>query len=337
MTKSLQPLLGKTISPLETKLASKEKEYNIKADSKTKACAEFLNESTQQNSHSKYVHMSPLKRMQTIKMHSKSSLTSTTEYNEHGLIFTGEKMSVETGSGAKGIKPAVDMSKGSPFRFINKLIQNPHSEEFCYLKPRGPYDLRIVKHDHKDSRNYFTMSKRGVTHFYNGATEFTPLEQWEREYFLFVEIKQIKFFRQFQIWKIFYFWNKFIRKLKNDKCRKFLKENLYMLNPHLRPSLTELQVHCFQLSQMSLFPLDDMQLEEVETMSLNNFVQKRVNQIEVVEATLHSKLETIRSIVAKSCKDDCETFLITNGFKASNDKGTEKKVSHAENAAKRTK
>ena len=46
------------------------------------------------------------------------------------------------------------------------------------------------------------MSRAGVTHFYQTETDFTSLDQWEREYFLFTKMMEIPFFRRFRMWKV---------------------------------------------------------------------------------------------------------------------------------------
>jgi hypothetical protein len=76
----------------------------------------------------------------------------------------------------------------SPFSFIDKVIESPYTEEFVYLNPRGAYDLEIIKHDNIDPENYYTMSRAGVTQFYYTDTDFTSLDQWEREYFLYTKV-----------------------------------------------------------------------------------------------------------------------------------------------------
>eukprot|EP00954_Amorphochlora_amoebiformis_P027256 1384336-Amorphochlora_amoeboformis.AAC.2 len=237
----------------------------------------------------------------------------------------------------------------NPFQFIKKLQREESSDEFVYLQPRGPYDLRVVKHDKVDQTNYFTMSRRGVTHFYHGATDFISLEQWQREYHLFTKLKDITFFKRFQLWKVFYFWNKFLRKRKNDKCRRFLRDNLYMLNPRLRPSLTKLQLLCFEISRTSLFSIDDMRPpDSIQTQTLSNFLQQQENLFDTVDQFLEAKHQEVRRIVANACQNDLHTFLVENGFKHEQkdvryEEGKlksirpQEKTSHAEHAAKRTK
>jgi hypothetical protein len=92
----------------------------------------------------------------------------------------------------------------SPFSFIDKVIENPFTEEFVYLRSAdGPYDLEIVSHSQIDRNDYHTMSRAGVTHFYKGDTEFTALDQWEREYFLHTRMMEVNFFKKFRAWKAY--------------------------------------------------------------------------------------------------------------------------------------
>eukprot|EP00976_Prorocentrum_cordatum_P087605 1186973-Prorocentrum_minimum.AAC.2 len=80
------------------------------------------------------------------------------------------------------------------YNFLLSLRRHPYSLEFVYLRRfereaaagmSDPYDLEIVPHSEIKESNFYTMSTTGVTHNYNGAVEFTPLDQWEREYHLY--------------------------------------------------------------------------------------------------------------------------------------------------------
>ena len=69
------------------------------------------------------------------------------------------------------------------------------------------YDLDIVHHDEINPNDYFTLSYSGITHFMNdpsmkqgnatSSSEFTQLDQFEREHYLFSQICKLKFFQQF--------------------------------------------------------------------------------------------------------------------------------------------
>ena len=47
------------------------------------------------------------------------------------------------------------------------------------------------------------MSGKGVTHFCDGETNFHSLEGFERDYFLFSKLMNLRLFRQFRLWKAF--------------------------------------------------------------------------------------------------------------------------------------
>ena len=79
------------------------------------------------------------------------------------------------------------------YSFLNLLRQHLDSLEFIYLAPSlvaanaeqcNPYDLDIVSHAEVNPRDFYTMSSAGVTHFVDGSADFTPLDQFEREYHL---------------------------------------------------------------------------------------------------------------------------------------------------------
>ena len=64
------------------------------------------------------------------------------------------------------------------------------------------YDLKIVPLDQIDKNHYFTISKEGITQFWNKASTFTSLSQWDREYKLYHKIANIQFFRLYKRWKV---------------------------------------------------------------------------------------------------------------------------------------
>ena len=227
----------------------------------------------------------------------------------------------------------------SPFSFIDKVIESPYTEEFVYLNPRGAYDLEIVKHDNIVSTNYYTMSRAGVTHFYHTDTDFTSLDQWEREYFLYTKMMEIPFFKKFRMWKAFYFWKVHIRRTKSDKCRKILDENLYILNPYLRDSLIQLRGLCVNAGKWTLFKVDPK-----NTLTLAEFREAQEIQKQVVVEMLEKLNQDVRAIVLEACDVDLREFLISNGFRKDAAKVDEmnnddypQKISHAEKAAIRTK
>ena len=68
--------------------------------------------------------------------------------------------------------------------------------------PNSVYDLEKVSQDDTDKNFYFTLSKEGITQYRNKVSTFTTIAQWEREFKLYHQISQIKFFKQYKRWKV---------------------------------------------------------------------------------------------------------------------------------------
>ncbi|GBG58670.1 hypothetical protein CBR_g71 [Chara braunii] len=105
----------------------------------------------------------------------------------------------------------------------------------------NPYDLEIVNHNEIDMSNFYTMSAAGVTHFAEASAEFTPLEQWEREYHLYNLISSLKTFRQYKMWKGFAMWKRFVRKKKTRHCCIMLGKHLFFLNSIFQRALLHIR------------------------------------------------------------------------------------------------
>ena len=112
-----------------------------------------------------------------------------------------------------------DNPQQNPFNFI-QAVQEGTADflEFVYLIPRvcghgevNPYNLQIVSIDKLDRKDYFTLGISGVTHFRNGAAEFTPLDPWRREFRLHSKIQRIPFFKKYRAWKNYFVWRKRVR------------------------------------------------------------------------------------------------------------------------------
>ncbi len=64
------------------------------------------------------------------------------------------------------------------------------ADEFCYLQRCGqPYDFKVVEFDNKNAEEYMTISARGITHFVEGEGNFLTLDEWEREYTLYKQLR----------------------------------------------------------------------------------------------------------------------------------------------------
>ncbi len=61
-----------------------------------------------------------------------------------------------------------------------------------YLRPRGNiYVMRLISPAEMDPSNNYTLSREGVSHFSTSGCDFTPLEQFEREFNLYQRILHV--------------------------------------------------------------------------------------------------------------------------------------------------
>lgn len=96
-------------------------------------------------------------------------------------------------------------------RLIGVLRRYPNTEDFVYLRRSNrieteynPYALEVVPFAKTDQNDFCTLSARGITRYCGkGNTEFTSLDQWEREVQLFTALKQVKLFKLYKNWKQF--------------------------------------------------------------------------------------------------------------------------------------
>jgi hypothetical protein len=148
----------------------------------------------------------------------------------------------------------------NPLKAVQRLRQNPDSTEFVYMRPffvdestpLNPYHLEIVPHHDIDEKNFFTLSSFGVTHLLNGTPEFTELEQWKREHYLFNAISKIPVFRMFRVWKSYKVWRDSVRYGKMRKCGKALQKNLFWMDPTFQTALLEIRGMCMELKTHKL-------------------------------------------------------------------------------------
>ena len=189
------------------------------------------------------------------------------------------------------------------YSFLNMLRQHYDSLEFVYLAPLktnslayNPYDLEVVNHSDIDEDHFYTMSAAGVTHFIDGQAEFTPLDQWEREYNLYNQIITLDVFRQYKLWKGFATWKKCVRHKKTRHCKQMLERNLYILNPVFQKSLLKISNFCHQLSDLTLHDIDTTTLY-----ALDDFYEKQVTRRESARETLGNLFSSIVETVEDSC------------------------------------
>ena len=93
----------------------------------------------------------------------------------------------------------IDSEQGSVFS-DKEQTTSPLFDARNYIT--AVYDLKQVNLDQIDKTHYFTISKEGITQFYNKVSTFTSLAHWDREYKLYHKIANIQFFKLYKRWKV---------------------------------------------------------------------------------------------------------------------------------------
>jgi hypothetical protein len=232
----------------------------------------------------------------------------------------------ERGAEKDGVRLQTTQSTGSdldshlspeqnPWVVLEELRKRPESSEFRYMMPYrkdsstppNPYHLKVMPHEKCDKNEYFTLSLHGVTHFVGGRPEFTDLEQWKRERFLFDSVIQIPFFQRYRWWKAFKVWKIWVKYGKMEASRKFLQKNLLLANPTLLKMLHQLRVNCFGLFTIPLCSDAAEGMHTLEEFSRLQEVQ-RGHVLKHLEAFWLQTLANAKSTFEKVLNDIEEDF-----------------------------
>ncbi|KAJ3226918.1 Dynein heavy chain 6, axonemal [Clydaea vesicula] len=195
----------------------------------------------------------------------------------------------------------------TPFQFIEFLHKNPRSKEFAYGVPKmtssmdsfNPYNLRLIEFNEVEKKaGYYTISREGVTRFdYRGHGEFTPLNQWLREYKLFHSLLKIPFFARYRSWKCFVLWKKSVLRNKINLAKKSLAKNLFFVHPILREGILKIRSKCTDITLHHRL----LRVEQGKSYQLEEFINEQKEFVTTTVATLLKQWEKeIRAIVEKA-------------------------------------
>ncbi|XP_033099985.1 dynein heavy chain 6, axonemal-like [Anneissia japonica] len=196
---------------------------------------------------------------------------------------------------------------------ILQLVRDKPRLGFLYMTPAvpkssiqyHPYNLKIVTHKNTNPSDHYTISRKGVTHMRNSEAEFTDLDRWEQEYRYFMQLVKIPTFALFRKWKAFVTWKKNVRSRKIASCKKRLQENLFIVNPSLRPAVLNVREMCYRISDMGL-----CKVEKGRTYTLEHFTGAQFVQLNEVSGRLAEFRELVKEVVRSACR----TALLEAGF-----------------------
>ncbi|XP_060075174.1 dynein axonemal heavy chain 6-like [Ylistrum balloti] len=197
---------------------------------------------------------------------------------------------------------------------IIDIIKYDRGVGFMYLSPAVPktsvkyhyYNLRVVSHENINKADYCTISQQGAARMRSDdETEFVTLDRWEQEYHYFQKLIKIRTFALFRKWKAFNVWRKNVRTKRLKDCTKSLNENLFIVNPSLRPALLNVREMCHRISDMGL-----CKVEKGNTYTLTDFKDAQFKQLEEVAGRLTEFRELVKEVVRSACR----TALLEAGF-----------------------
>ena len=159
----------------------------------------------------------------------------------------------------------------------------------------------MVPHSAVNEESFFTVSSSGVTKFDSGKAEFTQLDQWQREYYLFNEILQIKCFKTYRFWKTWKIWKKFVRTTKVAASSKVLQKHLFTLNDVFQKAILRIRTDGSAIAdgedRLKLFSLEHHNVYKLE-----EFVVAQEEQAQSVMEVLKGFHGKALSSVTEACE-----------------------------------
>ncbi|XP_067839723.1 dynein axonemal heavy chain 6 [Heptranchias perlo] len=199
-----------------------------------------------------------------------------------------------------------------PLKIVSIIRKNKHLG-FLYMNYSAPkysikydfYNLSVVAYEDINTNDYYTISQHGVLHMRSEEIDFIELDRWEQEYLYHKKLIRIPVFSLFRKWKAFAVWRKNVRSKKINICRRELQDNLFIVNPSLRPALLNIRDMCYRIGDMAL-----CRINKRHTYTLEEF--KAVQFQELEEGS--ERLSQFRKIAQQTVKIACCTALLEAGF-----------------------
>ncbi|XP_072114311.1 dynein axonemal heavy chain 6 isoform X1 [Mobula birostris] len=199
-----------------------------------------------------------------------------------------------------------------PLKIISIIRKNKHLG-FLYMNYNAPknsikydfYNLSVVAYEDVNINDYYTISQDGILHMKSEGIDFIDLDRWEQEYLYHKKLTKIPVFALFRKWKAFTVWQKNVRSKKINSCRRTLQENLFIVNPSLRPALLNIRDMCYRISDMAL-----CKINKGHTYTLEEF--KSIQSQQLSEGS--EKLAQFRKIAQQTVKIACCTALLEAGY-----------------------
>ncbi|OWZ16518.1 Dynein heavy chain [Phytophthora megakarya] len=182
---------------------------------------------------------------------------------------------------------------------------------FFYLRrvDSNPYNLEVTNHTKINPKDYYTVSRLGITHFASDGVEFQQLQKFERENYIYSLLV-----KRFTIWK------QTVRTRKRIAAKSSLNNNLFILLPHLHDALLQLRRACLDIQEARLFDFEHPVglIEAASWTADSNNTPLQQNTYTLAEFSLRLKAQKIRvermvdhfiSDVEMTAKNASENYL----------------------------
>ena len=207
----------------------------------------------------------------------------------------------------------------TPLDFIACCDRDPEfANRFCYCYKEGDfYDFRIVpfeelnldkERDEFNKQEYMTVSASGIVHFnsINEAT-FLTIPEWEREKNLFQKLKQIKFFKQYFIWKSFSAWKTRMKSARIFKTSETLANELFILDQELSKPLLAIRSNALVISNMEI-----VKITSDIARNIDQFTSEQRDHRKKLKSELTRSCAGIKEKLEDSCEKSMKTFKEVN-------------------------
>ncbi|KAG7394156.1 hypothetical protein PHYBOEH_005589 [Phytophthora boehmeriae] len=210
-------------------------------------------------------------------------------------------------------------------------------DSFFYLRrvDSNPYNLEVTTHSYINPKNYYTVSRLGITHFSQDGVEFQPLEKFERENYIYSLLVKLPFFKKYRTWKRFTIWKRAVNARKRMNAFVSLNNSLFILLPHLHDALFQLRHACLDLQKVNLFDFEhptgvtdttvwaaDGQQQQQKTYTLSEFSLRLKAQKIRVERLVDQFISNSEMTAKTACENHLYSFLQNTGFNDIKSTGT---------------
>ncbi|KAL3669840.1 hypothetical protein V7S43_005217 [Phytophthora oleae] len=205
-------------------------------------------------------------------------------------------------------------------------------DSFFYLRrvDSNPYNLEVSTHSTINPKDYYTVSRLGITHFAPDSVEFQSLQTFERESYIYSLLVKLPFFKKYRIWKRFTIWKQEVNTRKRMNASMSLNNDLFILLPHLHEPLLQLRFACLDLQEANLFDFEhptgtaeaagwvagfnDIQQQQQKTYSLAEFSLRLKAQKTRVERLVDHFISDAEMTAKHACENYLYSFLQNTGF-----------------------